>query len=298
MTATRSITNPIEVYKGPASTLFGRGSTGGVINQVLKSPQLFPIYDFALTAGNNGEARGTADVNYVLGDTSALRLNVMGQRNNQNGRPFARTQRWGVAPAIAFGIGTDTTFTLKYLHQQEDNIPDYGIPFLFGKPAPVAHDAYYGLPTDDRFKTDVDIVTGRFDHRFNDMFSISDTVRYGHYWFDSRADRGDLRLRQLLQQCGLAILLHRRTAMLLAAGSEPRADDRLQPVLPRRRNATQRHLRAARPSELQGHHRDGDEQPGPHGALRDRRVRSHSGGGRANTITKAPISSASSIRIR
>lgn len=176
----------IEVYKGPASTLFGRGSTGGVINQVLKSPQLFPIYDFALTDGDNGEARGTADANYVLGDEAALRINVMGQRNNQNGRPFSRTQRFGVAPAIAFGIGTDTTFTLKYLHQQEDNIPDYGVPFLFGEPAPVAHDAYYGLPTDDRFQTEVDIVTGRFDHRFNDMFSISDTVRYGHYWFDWR----------------------------------------------------------------------------------------------------------------
>ena len=26
----------VEVYKGPASTLFGRGSTGGVINQVLE----------------------------------------------------------------------------------------------------------------------------------------------------------------------------------------------------------------------------------------------------------------------
>src|SRR5262249_56816714 len=33
----------VEVYKGPASTLFGRGSTGGVINQILKTPQLYPI---------------------------------------------------------------------------------------------------------------------------------------------------------------------------------------------------------------------------------------------------------------
>jgi catecholate siderophore receptor len=176
----------IEVYKGPASTLFGRGSTGGVINQVLKAPQLFPIYDFGVTAGTNGEARGTADINYVLGDDAAFRINLMGQRNNQEGRPFSRSQRFGIAPSIAFGIGTDTTFSLKYLHQQEDNIPDYGIPFLFGKPAPVARDTYYGLPTDDRFKTEVDVVTGRFEHKFDDMFTMSDTLRYGHYWFDSR----------------------------------------------------------------------------------------------------------------
>jgi catecholate siderophore receptor len=176
----------IEVYKGPASTLFGRGSTGGVINQVLKAPQLFPITDFAVTGGSNAEIRATADVNYVLSDSSAIRIDVMGQRNNQEGRPFSRSQRYGIAPSIAFGLGTDTTFTLKYLHQQEDNIPDYGIPFVFGKPAPVPRSAFYGLPADDRFKTEVDIVTGRFEHKFDDMFTMSDTLRYGHYWFDSR----------------------------------------------------------------------------------------------------------------
>ncbi|MEI9989491.1 MAG: TonB-dependent siderophore receptor [Rhizomicrobium sp.] len=176
----------IEVYKGPASTLFGRGSTGGVINQVLKTPELYPIDDFAVTGGTNAEIRGTADVNYVLGDDAAIRVNLMGQRNNQDGRPFSRNQRFGVAPAIAFGIGTDTTFTLKYLHQQEDNIPDYGIPFLFDKPAPVPRDTFYGLADDDRFKTEVDVVTGRFEHKFDDTWSMSDTIRYGHYWFDSR----------------------------------------------------------------------------------------------------------------
>jgi catecholate siderophore receptor len=176
----------LEVYKGPASTLFGRGSTGGVINQVTKAPQLFPIDDFTLVGGTNAEIRATADVNYVLGDTGAMRLDLMGQRNDFEDRSFARNQRWGAAPSFAWGLGTDTTVSLKYLHQQEDNIPDYGIPFLFDKPAPVARDTYYGLPSDDRFKTDVDVVTGKVNHTFNDTFSISDTARYGSYWFDSR----------------------------------------------------------------------------------------------------------------
>jgi catecholate siderophore receptor len=176
----------LEVYKGPASTLFGRGSTGGVINQVSKAPQLFPVDDFSLVGGTNAEIRGTADMNYVLGDTSAVRLDLMGMRNNFEDRDFARNQRWGAAPSFAYCLGTDTTFTLKYLHQQEDNIPDYGIPFLFDKPAPVARDTYYGLPSDDRFKTDVDVVTGKVNHTFNDTFSISDTARFGSYWFDSR----------------------------------------------------------------------------------------------------------------
>lgn len=176
----------VEVYKGPASTLFGRGSTGGVINQVLKSPQLYPIANFQLTAGTNNEGRATGDINYVLGDTSALRVNFMGQISDVAGRPFVRNQRWGIAPAIAFGIDTDTTVSLKYLHQQEDNLPDYGIPFVFGKPAPVSRDTFYGLPADDKFAAHVDVLTGRVEHKINNWLTVSDTARYGRYSFDSR----------------------------------------------------------------------------------------------------------------
>src|ERR1700761_3682400 len=75
----------IEVYKGPASTLFGRGTTGGVINQVSRAAELYPVDDFTLTGGTNAEIRATGDVNHVLGDTSAVRVNVMGQRNNIEG---------------------------------------------------------------------------------------------------------------------------------------------------------------------------------------------------------------------
>jgi catecholate siderophore receptor len=176
----------VEVYKGPASTLFGRGSTGGVINQVLKNPQLYPIQNFQITAGTNNEGRATADINYVLGDSSALRVNFMAQMNDVEGRPFVQNKRWGIAPAIAFGIDTDTTFSLKYLHQQEDNLPDYGIPFVFGKVAPVPRDTFYGLPADDKFATHVDVVTGRVEHKFNEWLSLTDTARYGRYSFDSR----------------------------------------------------------------------------------------------------------------
>jgi catecholate siderophore receptor len=176
----------LEVFKGPASTLFGRGSTGGVVNQVSKKPELFPIEDAAIALGTNDEIRTTADVNYVTGNDSAFRINFMGQTSSVEGRPYVRNNRWGVAPSIAFGIGTDTTFSLEYLHQQEDNLPDFGIPFLFGKPAPVSLKNFYGLPTDDRQKTDVEIVTGRFEHQFSDSLSISDTARFGSYWFDTR----------------------------------------------------------------------------------------------------------------
>jgi catecholate siderophore receptor len=157
-----------------------------VINQVMKAPLLTPLLSVSATGGTNSELRATADGNYPFADHAAARLNVMGQRNLVEGRPFAKTQRWGFAPAVAFGIDTPTSGSLKYLHQNEDNIPDYGIPFLFDKPAPVGRSTFYGLPADDQFKTRVDVATGRLQHTFNEQWSISDTARYGHYYFLSR----------------------------------------------------------------------------------------------------------------
>ncbi|HEY3784351.1 MAG TPA: TonB-dependent receptor [Steroidobacteraceae bacterium] len=176
----------LEIYKGPASTIFGRGSTGGVINQIEKAPQLQPFQNFTATAGTNSEARATADVNAPLAEHAALRLNLMGMRNEVEGRPFTRNQRWGLAPTVGVGIDTATALTLKYLHQTENNLPDYGIPFLFDRPAPVARDTFYGLPADDRFQSRVDVGTLKFHHAFGSVWSVSDTARYGNYYFLSR----------------------------------------------------------------------------------------------------------------
>jgi catecholate siderophore receptor len=176
----------VEVFKGPASTLFGRGSTGGVVNQVSKKPELYPLEEASIALGTNDEVRATGDVNYVIGDDSAVRVNMMGQRNSIADRPIAKNQRWGFAPSFETGIGTDTTFTLEYLHQQEDNLPDYGIPFVFGKPAPVSFKNFYGLADDDRQKSDIEVVTGKVEHQFSDTLSLNDTARFGSYWYDTR----------------------------------------------------------------------------------------------------------------
>lgn len=176
----------IEVYKGPASTLFGRGSTGGVINQVSKTPQLDNFVRGTVVGGTNDELRGTADVNYQFADTSAFRVDAMGHRSDVADRDFVDNHRWGVAPSLALGIGTPTSLTLEYLHQEQDDIPDYGIPFAFGKPLPVPRNTYYGLPSDDRTRARVDVGTAIFKTQFTEHLWLTDTARAGNYFFDSR----------------------------------------------------------------------------------------------------------------
>lgn len=169
----------IEVLKGPSSQYFGRGSTGGAINQVSKVPQLLPSYGGTLSLGNGIYLRGTADINQPITPTIALRLNAMVHKDDIVGRDVAEQKRLGFAPSITFGLGTRTQLNLSYLIQGEDNIPDYGIPYVFGKPARVDRDNFYGF-TKDFEETLLNVGTARFDHRFNDMFSLRNTLRYSH----------------------------------------------------------------------------------------------------------------------
>lgn len=177
----------VEVLKGPSAVLFGRGSTGGAINQVSKAPVLHPFDDVTTQLGTNDLYRATADLDTPISPTAAVRLNLMGQSSAIADRDDARTRRLGVAPAVALGIGERDSLTLAYLHLLEDDIPDAGIPFLDGRPAPVPRDAFFGLAS-DRATTHDDIFTARYQHEFNDSVSLSDTLRYARYEFDYQFD--------------------------------------------------------------------------------------------------------------
>lgn len=170
----------IEVLKGPSSQYFGRGSTGGAINQVSKVPQLLPSYGGTLSLGNGIYLRGTADINQPITSTIALRLNAMVHKDDIIGRDVAEQKRLGFAPSITFGLGTPTQLNLSYLIQAEDNIPDYGIPYVFGKPARVDRDNFYGLARKDYENTLLNVGTARLDHRINDIFSLRNTLRFSH----------------------------------------------------------------------------------------------------------------------
>jgi len=172
----------VEVLKGPSAVLFGRGSTGGVINQVSKAPTLAPLYSGTAAVGTNSLLRGTADVNQPLSPDSAIRLNAMDESSDVADRDVAHNERWGFAPSYAIGLGTPTTLTLSYLHQEENNVPDFGIPFVNGEPAPVKRSNFYGLNSDTNTTRD-DIATARIKHDFNQDLSISDTVRAASYLF-------------------------------------------------------------------------------------------------------------------
>nr|WP_245215924.1 TonB-dependent siderophore receptor [Pararoseomonas baculiformis] len=175
----------VQVLKGASGFAVGTSSIGGGINAITKLPGLENRYSATATGGMGPFARFTADINQRIGETIAMRLNVMGQSSSLVDRDNMDTRRWGVAPSIAFGLGTPTTFSVDYMHYEDRRTIDSGTPILYrglnaiGRPAPeygVSRSNWYGI-RNDRDETMVDRLTARFAHSFGNGLSITNDTR-------------------------------------------------------------------------------------------------------------------------
>jgi catecholate siderophore receptor len=171
----------VDVIQGPTSVTFGRGSTGGIVNQESKTAVAARFISGDAEFGSDLTRRVTADINEPIGKNSAFRLNVMGNDSQVAERDIAENRRFGVAPSLAFGLGTPTRVVVNYLHQSEYNTPDYGIPWLYNGPAPVDRSNYYGFRHGNYLNTSVDIGTVRVEHDFGSAISLRYQGRFGHY---------------------------------------------------------------------------------------------------------------------
>ena len=173
----------VQVLEGPDSILFGRGSTGGVIEQASKMPTLQGFTNASVSAGTADSERATADIDIPIDDLgipAAFRLNVMGNSDGVAEREVAKYGRYGFAPSLALGLGTPTRVDISYFHQTENDIPDFGLPWYFGAPPPVSQDNYYGFRS-DHLNTSADIGTLKAEHDFTDDVTVRDQFRYADY---------------------------------------------------------------------------------------------------------------------
>jgi catecholate siderophore receptor len=175
----------VEALEGPAGIEFGRGSTGGVVNQESKVPTVQQFAHVETQFGTDKTRRITADLNSrevgVLGGT-AFRLNLMGQESGFAGRDFAEVRRWGVAPSVSIGLNTKTRATLNYVHLQEKDTPDYGLPWFNNGVAPGAiRHKYYGFPDENYLQTNDDILTLRVEHEFSPNLNLHTIARAANY---------------------------------------------------------------------------------------------------------------------
>ncbi|MGU7772039.1 TonB-dependent receptor [Burkholderia sp. MR1-5-21] len=176
----------ISVVKGPDSVYAGRGSVGGSIDIVTKTPQNDDFINGSVGFGTDGYKRATIDANRKLNDTTAVRLNVMGHDANQAGRNDVYSKRWGVAPSVVFGLNSPTTVTVSYYHLNSYDMPDFSVPFRAsgGTPVPTDRGQFFGLNTRDYRYTQTDSAEVRVEHRFNDNLKLKNTTMFGRSTLD------------------------------------------------------------------------------------------------------------------
>ncbi len=183
-------TDRVEVLKGPAGTDTGRSAPTGSINMVTKQAHLGDGVSGTVSAGIDGQRRTTADWNQTLGASSALRVNAMWQDSDVPGRDHVNNTRWGLAPSLGFGLGTDTRVFLNLYYVKQENVPDgyvptIGLPGWTPQPGleqlaghPVDPENFYGTRADHDDSTSK-MATLKFEHDFAENLRISNVARWG-----------------------------------------------------------------------------------------------------------------------
>ena len=196
----------VQIVRGSDSTLGGRGSAGGTINILTKVPQLSTFATLAASYGNGDYKRVTGDFNLKVSDTVAFRVEGLWHDQNVVDRDAIYSRRWGVAPSVTIGLGTDTRLTASYYYLESHELPDSGIPYLYvcsatvcnaptgtnyaftgpaigkvttfdGQTGYVKRSNFYGLTDRDFRNTTTNTATLRVEHDFGHV-TLRNTVRF------------------------------------------------------------------------------------------------------------------------
>ncbi|HSI54932.1 MAG TPA: TonB-dependent siderophore receptor [Ramlibacter sp.] len=185
----------VELLRGSASMLFGRGSTGGAVNQVSKVPRLINEHEVTTTLGTHNYARITGDFNFKTGEDQALRINAMKNKSDNNGSGSS-IDKQGLAVSYRLGIGTADEFMANLYWLDNNNGINYGLPWIKPKATDssasngliqgLAPDSYYGMASDYSAGS-AKVATFSHLHRFAGGSELKTQVRKGQFERDQRA---------------------------------------------------------------------------------------------------------------
>ncbi|AXB79832.1 TonB-dependent siderophore receptor [Novosphingobium sp. P6W] len=176
----------VEVVKGPAAVLYGRGSSGGLINRVTKRPNV-DIIGGALTYGSKNVARGEIDLGHFDQD-SGVGFRVTGALEDSDSfRDQQFIKRVAVAPSFLLGEGSDTSILVQADYLKDRRLTDFGIPAINGHVVDVPRSTYYGAANAkdvDVSRSEVLSQTVTLAHRFSDSLSFRNGLRHYRYTLD------------------------------------------------------------------------------------------------------------------
>jgi len=178
-----------EVLRGPTSVLYGQIAPGGLVNMVQRRPTDFATGEVRLTAGSYGrlQAQGyssgplTADGKWLYGITGLLRDSDTNVDHTEDDRIF-------VAPTLTFRPDDNTSLTLLTYYQRDRTSGNQFLPYV-GTVVPtpygrISRDRFTGEPDFDRFNRTQYGVGYELSHRFNEVWSVQQNLRYSHTGID------------------------------------------------------------------------------------------------------------------
>jgi len=211
----------VELLRGSASMLFGRGSTGGAVNQVSKAPFLDNANEVSFTLGNHQYKRLTGDFNVQTADDAALRLAVMATKADNNGAGSS-IDKQGLAASYRWRVGSPDEFLVSLYYLNNDNGINYGIPWIRPNAASTSSQTtilpnqkasnYYGMGSDYN-RGSAQHATFTHTHRFSLDSEWRTTARIGRFERDQRASTIRFPTGTYLTNYGNSTVLNRGTQL-------------------------------------------------------------------------------------
>ncbi|QXH78150.1 TonB-dependent siderophore receptor [Pseudomonas salmasensis] len=171
----------LEVLRGPATMLYGRGDPGGTFNVVSKQPLAERTVTLGSQLNDQGMKRGTLDASGPLDEEGRLayRLNVVGE-GGDTFRDHVETERYGVTPVISWQATDDTKVTFEGDFMRNNHPLDRGLTRFPNQRGTPSRDTFWGDKDAGKLHNDNNMAQLRFEHALSDNWTLGG----GFQWLD------------------------------------------------------------------------------------------------------------------
>lgn len=178
----------VELLKGPSSGLYGQNSPGGLLNLVSKRPTATPLREIQLQTGSFGRAQAAFDLSGPIDPEGKILYRLTGlARTTGTQLDYLEEDRVFIAPSLTLRPDADTSLTILSQYLNIDS-PGGGAPqglpalgTLYANPkGRIPTKRFIGEPNYDRFKLQQGFIGYAFEHRFNDVWTVRQNLRYSH----------------------------------------------------------------------------------------------------------------------
>ncbi|EPD5573089.1 TonB-dependent receptor [Vibrio parahaemolyticus] len=185
----RSLANVerVEIVKGPAGALYGRGSAGGIINLVTKRANGDNFTHVKGSVGSNSQYVGQVDSSMAFSDKVNGRINLE-YRQADSYVDHVDSNDFFIAPTIRVLPADGHTIDIDVEYAHQELVPYRGVPSKNGKPVDLPVSTYFG-GTDDYQESDSLRVAVDYEWRLNDQWVWNNRAAFNHIELEQKGTR-------------------------------------------------------------------------------------------------------------